>query len=69
VTAKQELNKDDSNKHANMDREKATNPQLYTQDYRKVRSAETGRNGLSQGRIYQLLTQLPNKQVSKYTYK
>ena len=48
---KHELNKDDTNGHAKVDRKKPTSPQPQSKNYRQLRNAESGRNSFPPGLI------------------
>lgn len=50
-----ELNKENSNRCANMAEGKAVSPQPYTRNYKQLRNAEIGRNCLPQGRTHRLV--------------
>lgn len=51
----QDLNNDSTNGHADMEEGKPMGPQLQTNNYMQSENAESGRNGLQQGRAPQLI--------------
>ena len=42
IKPKHELNKEDNNRHATLDREKTRRPQPHLKNYRELRNAESG---------------------------
>lgn len=52
-----ELNKNNSNRGANMSEGKTTGPESNTENYKQIRNTEIGRNSLCQGIALQLVIQ------------
>lgn len=61
------LDKNHTNKHANMGPGKPTKG-LNTQNYKQLRNSESGRNHLPQGRAHQLIIQYQMVSPETHTY-